>query len=226
MILNVAARPKPTPTGRGATRRRSVVFAVRSDPRARGPRGNLAAKELPAGTHTGTLRRVDALVAVAECFLAGQSEAADTTPLDRSTSLIKGEGKILVMDDEPSIRALVHQMLGFLGYEVHCVADGQEAIQQYEEALNSSKPFSAVILDLTVPGRMGGKETLSRLKQLDPGVRAIVASGYSNEMSLSQYSTYGFLGAVSKPFHFSDLSQLLSQITQETESSLPLRSTA
>lgn len=154
------------------------------------------------------------------------AEAADTTPLDRSTSIIKGEGKILVMDDEPSIRSLVHQMLGFLGYEVHCVADGQEAIQQYEEALNSSKPFSAVILDLTVPGRMGGKETLSRLKQLDPGVRAIVASGYSNEMSLSQYSTYGFLGAVSKPFHFSDLSQLLSQITKETESSLPLRSTA
>lgn len=140
-------------------------------------------------------------------------------------SLTRGEGKILVMDDEPSIRALVCQMLGFLGYEVHCASDGQEAIKQYAEAQKTLRPFSAVILDLTVPGRMGGKETLNRLKQLDPEVRAIVASGYSNEMNLSHYSAYGFLGAVSKPFHFSDLSQLLSQIIQGAEPSLPLQST-
>lgn len=141
------------------------------------------------------------------------------------TALTRGQGKILVMDDEPSIRALVCQMLGFLGYEVHSASDGQEAIKQYAEAQNTPQPFSAVILDLTVPGRMGGKETLNQLKQLDPEVRAIVASGYSNEMNLSHYSAYGFLGAVSKPFHFSDLSQLLSQITQSTEPSLPLQST-
>jgi len=154
------------------------------------------------------------------------AEVDHTAPLANPTTLTPGEGKILVMDDEPSIRALVHQMLGFLGYEVHCVADGQEAIQRYEEALNSPKPFSTVILDLTVPGRMGGKEALSRLRELDPAVRAIVASGYSNEMNLSQYSAYGFLGAVSKPFHFSELSHLLKQIIQGAEPSVSLRSTA
>ena len=157
-------------------------------------------------------------------YLPAQIQHA--TRLDDPATLARGAGKILVMDDEPSIRALVHQMLGFLGYEVHCVSDGQEAIRLYEEAMNANQPFSAVILDLTVPGRMGGKETLSRMKKLNPHVRAIVASGYSNEMNLSQYSAYGFLGAVSKPFHFSELSQLLSQITQGTESPLSLRSTA
>ena len=130
-----------------------------------------------------------------------------------SSSPIPGEGRVLVMDDEKSIRLLLGEMLRHLGYDAHCVAEGGEAIARYQEAYHARQPFHAVILDLTIIGGVGGKDTVEQLRQFDPQVKAIVASGYSNDPVLSRYSTFGFHGVVTKPFQLEELSQVLHQIT-------------
>ena len=140
--------------------------------------------------------------------------AKEPTPIPQgSLSTMPGEGRVLVMDDEESIRLLVGEMLRHLGYEVQCVAEGQEALERYQEAYHTQQPFNAVILDLTVPGGLGGKATVEQLRQFDPQVKAIVSSGYSNDPVLSRYSTFGFHGVVAKPFRLAELSQVLHQIT-------------
>ena len=126
---------------------------------------------------------------------------------------ISGEGKVLVMDDEDSVRLLLEEMLSHLGYEVESVPDGDNAITRYKEAQAMRQGYSAVILDLTIPGGLGGKDTLQQLRQIDPDVRAIVASGYSNDPLLSQYSSFGFLGMVAKPFQLGELSEVLHRVT-------------
>jgi PAS domain S-box-containing protein len=131
----------------------------------------------------------------------------------QSPTPAKGEGRVLVMDDEESIRLLVGEMLRHLGYEVQCVAEGKEALERYQEAYHTPHPFHAVILDLTVPGGLGGKDTVQQLRQFDPDVKAIVSSGYSNDPVLSRYATFGFHGFVAKPFRLEELSQALHQIT-------------
>lgn len=140
------------------------------------------------------------------------AQATATTPQD-SLSAMPGEGRVLVMDDEESIRLMVGEMLRHLGYEVQCVAEGQEALERYQEAYRTRQPFNAVILDLTVPGGLGGKATVEQLRQFDPQVKAIVSSGYSNDPVLSRYSTFGFHGVVAKPFRLAELSQVLHQVT-------------
>ena len=130
-----------------------------------------------------------------------------------STSLVNGEGRILVMDDEESIRLLVGEMLRYLGYDVQCVSEGKEALERYQEAYHARQPFHAVILDLTVPGGLGGKDTIQQLRQFDPQVKAIVASGYSNDPVLSRHATFGFQGVVAKPFRLTELSQVLHHVT-------------
>ncbi len=130
-----------------------------------------------------------------------------------ASSTLTGEGRVLVMDDEESIRLLLGEMLRHLGYDVQCVAEGKEALVRYQEAYHAQQPFHAVILDLTVTGGLGGKDTFQQLRQFDPQVKAIVSSGYSNDPVLSGYSTYGFHGVVAKPFRLAELSEVLHQIT-------------
>ncbi len=139
------------------------------------------------------------------------AEAPTTTP-QASASRLTGEGRILVMDDEESIRLLLGEMLRHLGYQVDCVAEGQEAVVRYQEAYHAQQPFYAVILDLTVTGGLGGKDTVQQLRKFDPQVKAIVASGYSNDPVLSGYSNFGFKGVVAKPFRLAELSEALHQI--------------
>jgi len=136
-----------------------------------------------------------------------------TTVPQVSSSAMTGEGRVLVMDDEESIRLLLGEMLRHLGYDVQCVAEGKEALVRYQEAYHARQPFHAVILDLTITGGLGGKDTFQQLRQFDPQVKAIVSSGYSNDPVLSRYSTFGFLGVVAKPFRLAELSQVLHQIT-------------
>ena len=138
---------------------------------------------------------------------------ATTTAHQISPLTVTGEGRVLVMDDEESIRLLLGEMLQHLGYDVQCVAEGKVALERYQEAYHARQPFHAVILDLTVTGGLGGKDTVQQLRQFDPQVKAIVASGYSNDPVLSRYSTFGFHGVVAKPFRLAELSQVLHQIT-------------
>jgi len=119
--------------------------------------------------------------------------------------------RILVMDDETAIRELTSQLLGTLGFEVTAVPDGLEAVKIYERALHAGENFQAVILDATVRGGMGGLATIAQLRSLDPNVTAIICSGYSDEAALSEFLTYGFRGALPKPFTRRELADVLQR---------------
>lgn len=133
-------------------------------------------------------------------------------PAETAPPLSKGQGKILVMDDEELIRKVSSAMLIQLGYEPHTANDGEEAIARYLQAQKDGQPFDLVIMDLTVPGGMGGKEAIARLLALDPRAKAIVSSGYANDPIMANFSEYGFCGIAPKPFSLQDLSSLLCVI--------------
>jgi PAS domain S-box-containing protein len=119
-------------------------------------------------------------------------------------------GSILVMDDEELIRNMTTEMLVYLGYTVTTCDDGNEAIALYKAAQESGMTFSAAIMDLTIPGGMGGKETAQQILEFDPKACLIVSSGYSNDSIISDYSNYGFSGSVAKPYSINELGQQLS----------------
>jgi two-component system cell cycle sensor histidine kinase/response regulator CckA len=124
----------------------------------------------------------------------------------------RGEGKILIMDDEVQIRTALQEILSNLGYTAETAAEGNEAINMFELAYDSGTPFNAVILDLTVPGGLGGEETLRKLIEIDPDVKAIVSSGYSDDKIMSDHRKYGFKGVITKPYTPQQLSTILKEI--------------
>ncbi len=127
-------------------------------------------------------------------------------------SFLAGKGKILVMDDEEIVREVACTMLRTLGYEVEVAGNGREAIELYVRRKESGQPFSAVIMDLTVPGGMGGRETVEKLKKIDRGVRAIVSSGYSNDPIMADYRKFGFNGVITKPYRINELSKTVFRV--------------
>ena len=130
-----------------------------------------------------------------------------------SEGLSTGEGrKVLMMDDERIVRSLVSDILTHSGYEVALTEDGQAAVDAYTEAAASGSPFDAVILDLTVPGGMGGKDALNRIMMFDPQALVIVSSGYVNNPILADYRKYGFIGMVPKPYQADHLIRVLSEV--------------
>ncbi len=125
---------------------------------------------------------------------------------------VMGQGRLLVMDDDEIVRKVAAQMLTHLGYEVTESDDGEDTVAHYRRAIEEKKPFDAVILDLTIPGGMGGKETITKLAEIDPTVKAIVSSGYSNDPIMSEFSLYGFTGVVPKPYSLEKLSSVVSSV--------------
>ncbi len=128
---------------------------------------------------------------------------------------ILGKGRILVMDDEEIIRDFTYEALSSLGYEVVTAADGEEAIRLYSSALESGKPYDIVILDLTIHGGMGGKDTIKHLLEIDPNVKAIVSSGYSNDPVMANYKDYGFMGVIPKPYQIKDLGEIVNEVIKK-----------
>jgi two-component system cell cycle sensor histidine kinase/response regulator CckA len=124
---------------------------------------------------------------------------------------VRGEGRILVMDDERQVREAGSRMLAELGYEVDTAEEGGRALEMYREALDEGVPYAGVILDLTVPGGLGGVETVRRLTAIDPGVRAIVSSGYSDDPVMAEHERYGFAGVIVKPYTVGELGSALRQ---------------
>jgi two-component system cell cycle sensor histidine kinase/response regulator CckA len=127
------------------------------------------------------------------------------------------KGRILLMDDEKIVRNALKRMLEKIGYETEFAIDGKEALEKYKKRLKIKKPFDAVILDLTIPGGMGGKETIKRMLELDPDVKAIVASGYSNDAVMANYKDYGFKGIITKPFDTNELSEAISKVIKKSD---------
>jgi len=123
-----------------------------------------------------------------------------------------GKVRILVMDDEQVVRYISGEFLKHLGYEVELAEDGAEAVARYKKAQESQQPFDIVILDLIVPGGMGGKEVLEKLLEISPDVQAIVSSGYSNDPIFSDFKRYGFKGVIAKPFDLEGLSESVSKV--------------
>lgn len=123
-----------------------------------------------------------------------------------------GKGKILVMDDEEIIRDVAGEMIEVLGYEVEFAKDGAETIELYKKAKESAQPFDALLMDLTIPGGMGGKETIQKLLKIDPEIKAIVSSGYSNDPIMAEYRKYGFRGVVAKPYKIKELGEILYKV--------------
>ena len=130
--------------------------------------------------------------------------------------LISGKEKILVMDDDDIIRDVAGKMLTKLGYEVDFARDGSEAIELYKKSKNSGRPFDVVIIDLTIPGGMGGRETMQKLLEIDPHVKAIVSSGYSDDAVMSNYTNYNFKGVIAKPYRIEELSRTVRSVLAET----------
>lgn len=127
-------------------------------------------------------------------------------------SLPTGSGRILIMDDEPFIRNSLVTMLTRLGYEVEVAEDGDDAVEIYRNSFASGNRFDAIIVDLTVPGGKGGKETLRALKRIDPEVKAIVSSGYLNDPVLQDFRQHGFIEVLKKPFEMEEVSRKIHEV--------------
>lgn len=130
---------------------------------------------------------------------------------------LSGKGRILIMEDGEEVRRILAEMLEHLGYEADSVRNGAELIRMYKESRAMGRHYDLVIMDLTVPGGMGARETITQLKELDPKARAIVSSGYSNDPVMADFSDYGFVDVISKPYKIEELSDLLKKVMRGKE---------
>ena len=121
-------------------------------------------------------------------------------------------GRVLFMDDEPSIRQIAPDLLHRLGFETEVVCEGREAIDRYAQALREGRRFDVVILDLTVPAGMGGLDAMQWLRELDPAVQVLVSSGYADDPVLLNYRQYGFGGTVTKPYCLAELAAVIGRV--------------
>jgi len=136
----------------------------------------------------------------------GSSETAGEQP---------GDARILLMDDDKMVRDVAVAMLRHQGYEVIQAKEGREALELYRAYRNEGRPFDLVIMDLTIPGGMGGKEAVQEILMLDPPAKVIVASGYSNDPIMANYRQYGFAAAVAKPFQMREFIKVIRQVLSQ-----------
>lgn len=147
---------------------------------------------------------------------ASEKELFEVKEIKEERSYL-GHGKILFMDDEEEVINTAIEMLTQLGYKVVAAKNGTEAIELYKKANETGDPFEAVILDLTIAGDMGGKEAVKRLHEIDPNIKAIVSSGYSNNPIMAEYKQYCFSGVVAKPYEIQGLSEVLYKVLNGKE---------
>jgi PAS domain S-box-containing protein len=148
-------------------------------------------------------------------ILLPASPGKDSASRPAEACLVRAEGLVLVMDDEPGLRSVLCKFLQRLGLKTIAAADGREAVRAFEQARREGQSFLFAILDLTIPGGMGGLETFGALREIDPDVKAIVCSGYSQDTIMSSYMEYGFSGILKKPFDLSQVSQVVEALQRE-----------
>lgn len=166
--------------------------------------------------HAGAIT-VDSSPGVGTAFDIFLPAAHTTAPAEHwsNRTVPTGSGRILIMDDEEFLRSTGREILETAGYDVAAAPDGDEAIRLYKEARDAGRPFDLVILDLTIPGGMGGRETLDNLRSIDPEVKAIVSSGYSNDPIMSDYGKFGFRGIIAKPYKIEDFFAAVTRVLGE-----------
>jgi CheY-like chemotaxis protein len=150
-------------------------------------------------------------------YLAASAKKIKSAPRGSAALLHKGKGRILVMDDDAGVRQVAGKILTHLGYEVDFAVDGAEAIDKYQEARIAGQPFDLVIMDLTIPGGMGGQEALQNLLKIEPKTRAIVSSGYADDPIMTHYQEHGFAGVIKKPYKVSTFSHILYEVLGREE---------
>jgi PAS domain S-box-containing protein len=179
--------------------------------------GAIAAVSRPGGGATVTVY-LPAAGRDPEREAAEKSPGGEAPPPDKLAAGAEREpegpprGRVLVMDDEPLVLEMSGAALRQLGYAATLCRSGAEAIVQYQIGLDAGRRFDAVILDLTVPGGLGGPETLARLRQIDPGVRAILSSGYVNHPAVTEWPDTGFAAFIAKPYSLKALEELLAAL--------------
>jgi signal transduction histidine kinase/CheY-like chemotaxis protein len=134
------------------------------------------------------------------------------TSTDSEQPMTRGTGRILVMEDDETLHDVVGSILGIFGYQVILTKNGHETLSTYQRAREAGAPFDAVILDLTIPGGMGGRQTVRELLAIDPQAKAIVASGYATDPILLHCERYGFCGGIAKPYRAQQLHDVLRQV--------------
>jgi CheY-like chemotaxis protein len=122
------------------------------------------------------------------------------------------KGTILLMDDEQIILDVTREVLAFLGYTVVFAKEGATAVELYKKEKAAGHPFDLVILDLSIPEGMNGREAIEKLREFDPHVKAIVSSGYSNDPVMQDYATYGFSGQLTKPYRINEIKKILEEM--------------
>jgi len=137
-------------------------------------------------------------------------------PPRQLNEIVSGTGRILIVDDEEAIRALVEFTLERLGYKVCQAESALEGVELYRQKLEAGERFDAVILDLTLPGGMGGKEALKKLIEIDPTVNAIVSSGYAMDATMSRYQDFGFRGVIAKPYEAAELGRIVHEVIESS----------
>lgn len=167
-------------------------------------KGREPVKEVTSTAEVESETAVHLNLTVAEKPLTSNEEAGQ--------AMVSGRGKILIMDDEEMVRRIAGEMLKNLRYEVEFAREGNEAIERYTAARQQNRPFDVVIIDLKIAGGMGGVETMKNLLEIDPHVKAILSSGYSNAPVMAQFGTYGFKGAIIKPYSLEELSEIVSKV--------------
>jgi two-component system, cell cycle sensor histidine kinase and response regulator CckA len=161
-----------------------------------------------------TLRSVVDVGTTFDVYLPATRSVLTPVKTESARQKITGRARILVMDDEQAIRQLAKRMLASSRYEVETATNGAEAIQLYDAARQEGRPFDAVVLDLTVQGGMGGKETIRRLLEKDPSVRAVVSSGYSMDPVMANFREFGFQGVVAKPYQMESFLNTLRAVLE------------
>jgi two-component system, cell cycle sensor histidine kinase and response regulator CckA len=163
--------------------------------------------------HSGYLQ-VESEIGMGSTFYIYLPAVKTETPTaeQKTAGPAKGQGRVLLMDDEEMVRKVLSGMLSLLGYQVDFACNGSQALEKFIQAKESGRPFDLVILDLTVPGAMGGKDAIQELLKVDPKVKAIVSSGYSEDPVMADFQKYGFSGVIAKPFRVSELGRILHEV--------------
>ncbi|MDH3394276.1 MAG: ATP-binding protein, partial [Desulfobulbaceae bacterium] len=142
------------------------------------------------------------------------TEITATTDETETPALQTGNKKVLIMDDEEMIRDLSKNIFTYLGFEVVLAEDGETAIEKYRQSLDDKNEIDLIIMDLTIPGGMGGKEAVKKILELNPDARVVVSSGYSNDPILAHYQDFGFQAVLVKPYDLKDLTKTVNDLLQ------------